>query len=207
MAQKKTAHYLFEYPEALATEMELLAQQQEELFGLVEAYLGLPLDLQINYHLYATSQELEKVALKSLVDYENNCIHATLPLDDQMVALLIVRQTLGKQTPEWLAAGLALFLTKVAEPERLKQDVRELLIQDTYQPLNEILEGKGKLSIVASIEVAALTAFLIENFGFETYVAYYRNPNVANLKALYGLAPQQLEKRFLFTIYQEEMEL
>lgn len=221
-----TTHYVFRYPKNSVAEKEIneIAALQEGCYSFISRCLHTDANGKIHYHFFDTPEE---VGRQYAITHDNNddepCNGFALPemrskdgvnhifaVYNNEVKCVgfhedahIISYTLGRPASQFIREGLAMFFDRYWWGIDNYSWTRWYVEQRKNPSVTELLENGrfNEYSDVLTYPIAgAFTGYLIERFGTEKYVEFYRCSAVQGMQAFEQIlcAPASLlEKDFI----------
>ncbi|MBQ0036596.1 MAG: hypothetical protein KBT35_06740 [Firmicutes bacterium] len=224
--EKATAHYVFHCPKGSVAEKEIneIVELQEGCYSFISDFLCTDAKGKIHYHFFDTSKE---VGSQYALVYDNNndepCNGFALPdtrskdgfnhifaVYNNEVKCVgfhedahIISYSLGRPVSQFIREGLAMFFdrywwgidnyswTRWYVEERKMPSVTELLENEKFNEYSEAITYPVS---------GAFTGYLIERFGKDKYVEFYKciaDKGMNAFKQIFRTSMSSLEKDFI----------
>ena len=220
-----TAHYVFHYLKNSAAEKEIneTAALQEGCYRFITSVLHTSVSGKIHYHFFESREEVgRQYAITHNNDDDEPCSGFAIPeaksadganhiyavYNDSVKCVgfhedaHIISYSLGRPASQFIREGLAMFFDRYWWGIDNLSRTRWYAEQGIIPPLSELLDNSkfNEYSDVLTYPVAgAFTGYLIERFGTEKYVEFYRCIALKGNQAfqdIFGVPVRILEKDF-----------
>lgn len=226
--QLTTEHYVFHYESNSTAEKEIdtIASLQEGCYAFISGCLHAEARGKIHYHFYDTPQEVGHqyaIAHDEAEDEEEPCNGFAFPdtiskdrlnhifavYNDEVKCIgfhedaHIISYSLGRPASQFIREGLAMFFDHYWWGIDNNSWTQWYIEQGKNPPIPDLLENSSfnEYDDILTYPIAgAFTAYLVERFGTERYVGFYKRCAEKGNQAfeeIFGVAVDALESDFI----------